>query len=370
MIPTLPPDVRATPVRDVSPTMAEALRQCGLRVSFRMDHRYAGMARLSLPAAIGIATHRLAQMVTGGRFDELPSADVVEHLGSAWDALLSELSEQIQQRSPLGEVPVVNRWPGYQLVRTRLLARFASDVEAGRERLEQRTREVRSEEKLSVPGEGLAGTPDRVEIGPTGVEIIDLKTGWSVGDALSPAHRRQLLFYAYLWYRVHDEWPVGGSVQRLDGHRVRMEITTKEAQAEIDRCKALVETYNRSISRESPVALAAPSPDTCRFCDYKGACWAFFAAATGQQVPRRVNFLGELSAVSHKDNARSVELVDVRGDPAKSSGTTMRILGLPGASGDLAAGQMISVTDAHPLRSGDARADWETRLWGWTGRDT
>lgn len=368
MIVALPPDVKAIPLHDLSPTTAEALRQCGLRVSFRLDQRYEGMSRASLPAAVGIAAHRLAAMVSMGRFDEVPSGHLLDELGRVWEALLSELNSQIQARSPLGEVPSPVRWPGYQLVRTRLVQQFAKIVEASREQGKRTAHEVESERKLHVRDEGLVGTPDRVELGRDGIEIVDLKTGWTVGDTLDPIHRRQILFYAYLWYRVHGEWPVRGSVQRLDGHRVTMKITPEEAIEEVAAAKTLAEAFDRSVSRQNPVALATPSPDTCRFCDFKGACWAFFAADRGDKRVRSINLLGEVSGVSHRGNVQSVELVSVRGDIKSSSGSRMRILGLPEGSEDLTAGLTISVTDAHPLRSADARVDWETRVWGWADR--
>ena len=132
--------------------------------------------------------------------------------------MVDEAFHELQAQSELGVVPERTRWRGYQIVRVRTLRRLQEELATRRgggglagpvaeRRLEDATLRV-------------AGTPDRVEVRADGVEIVDLKTGWRVDDQLAPAHRRQLLLYAYLWHATQGVWPARASVQRLDGERV------------------------------------------------------------------------------------------------------------------------------------------------------
>ena len=100
---------------------------------------------------------------------------------------------------------------------------------------------------VEAPDEPIGGRIDRVEHTAAGVEIVDMKSGWTVSDELRPAHRRQLLIYAYLWHSRHGEWPVAASIQLLDGTRITFEVDSEEAIAAASDALALLRGYNARV---------------------------------------------------------------------------------------------------------------------------
>jgi hypothetical protein len=107
-------------------------------------------------------------------------------------------------------VPPPERWPGYQLTRVRLLRQLSE--EANRPRARGKGISAKPEVRLEAPGLALVGRVDRIERSSKDVELVDLKSGWGADDDIRPAHRRQLLIYAYLWQAMSGNWPTKVSV--------------------------------------------------------------------------------------------------------------------------------------------------------------
>lgn len=94
--------------------------------------------------------------------------------------------------------------------------RAAAAVESAAEEVDLgkllRRKGALSECTLIHPTLPFLGKLDRVQLASDGVEIVDYKTGRA-----NEKHRRQLLRYALLWWRVTGERPVRISAQYLEG---------------------------------------------------------------------------------------------------------------------------------------------------------
>lgn len=131
-----------------------------------------------------------------------------------------------------------------------------------------RRKRALSEVKLKHPTLPFIGTLDRVELGSDGVEIIDFKTGKA-----SEKHRRQLLRYAVLWWRVTDDEPV-----RITARYLNAVDSWPVVQGELVHVEADLAT---SVSQLTEVLLgrpAAPKPGAgCQWCPVRARCapgWA------------------------------------------------------------------------------------------------
>jgi hypothetical protein len=121
--------------------------------------------------------------------------------------------------------------------------------------------------KLKHPTLPFIGTLDRVELGSDGVEIIDFKTGKA-----SEKHRRQLLRYALLWWRVADV-PV-----RITARYLNAVDSWPVARGELVDTEADLAT---SVSQLTEVLLGRPAAAKpgagCQWCPVRARCapgWA------------------------------------------------------------------------------------------------
>jgi hypothetical protein len=99
----------------VTPTLAEALSRCMLSAAFLVDPAYAAMRRPSIPAILGIVSHKLAARVARGEFDDRD--DRTGRLSEDWDESIRKAHAALKASVDFGPVPEPARWGGYQLVR-------------------------------------------------------------------------------------------------------------------------------------------------------------------------------------------------------------------------------------------------------------
>lgn len=351
----------ATPLERVSPSLAEDLRACGLRVAFRGDSRYARLRRLRPGAALGIVVHELAERVARGQFQHLPDDSLDEALKTAWDTAIARQADTLREEWNPAEPPAPERWPGYALTRIRCLRRLREQVRQRRDSTPNGGRAPQAERWVQAPEAPIGGRIDGIEHTSAGVEIVDIKSGWTVPDELRPSHRRQLLIYAYLWHAAHGEWPVAASIQRLDGSRIDIIVDPAEATAEAEAALDLMAKYNREAAEaENAYELARPSRETCLHCDFKVACHPFFDALDSSWRWYRRAILGDVKEVLGGEAA--VVEVECRKSNLVDGADRVRIVALP-ASLVPSVGASLAVTDLLPGQApSDVRFAWDTSL--------
>jgi hypothetical protein len=316
------------------------------------------MRRPSIPAILGTVSHKLAERVARGEFDH--PDDGTGPLSEAWDESVSKAQSSLEASADFGPVPEPAHWPGYQLVRVRTLRRLEEELASRRRGGAAPRRRVIPEERLEDPATRLAGTPDRIEVTGDRVEVVDLKTGWRVGDELSEAHRRQLLLYAYLCHAANGRWPDLVSVQRLDGTRVTITVHPAEAITETEEAGRLLSRYNAIVGSppRATEALARPSESTCRGCSFRGACDPFLRAPSAGWSGKRRTFAGELSSIETRSDRTELEMTNVIGGV---DAAIVRVVTPPGQDGFEIQDRCVFV-DAIPTGERDFRVDWQTLL--------
>jgi len=354
----------ARPLERLSPSLAEDLRTCGLRVAFHSDIQYAALRRIGPSAALGLVSHELVEAAARGEFDAVAEAGLEEAFTRAWDRHVSNQAAQLATQWPLGLVPPPDRWPAYQLTRVRLLRRLREEVRRPRGHTTGHVQQ-QVETWLAPQGVPFIGRIDRAERREGEVELVDLKTGWTVAEDIRPAHRRQLLLYAYLWHEVHGEWPRTISIQRLDGHRSTLDVDPGEAQGLASEVAEQLAAYNRwMISGKPTEELASPSSEACAHCSYRSVCLPFFQVLSEEWGWRRRSILGTILDTTREGVVGilkfSVEASNLIGhvDRARAIGIPTHLLPSPGTR--------VALVDATPTPvPADVRTAWDTYLFLW-----
>src|SRR5262245_61766559 len=159
----------------VSPSLAEDLLACQLRVAFRGDPRFAALRRPRPGAALGVVVHDLAERATRGEFDDLDEPALTEALTEAWQEAVAEQATDLQRAWQPAEPPEPERWPGYALARVRCLRRLKEQLAQRRAASGGRTPGPHAELWVQAPDEPIGGRIDRVESSAAGTKIVDIK---------------------------------------------------------------------------------------------------------------------------------------------------------------------------------------------------
>jgi RecB family exonuclease len=294
------PATRPAPIGAVSPTLANGLLACPLRVAFARDPAIASGSKRPKPDAIlGSASHALAEAVSRGEFDATPEESVAETLEARWDAIVSQDHVRLVERTLLGPVPAPNRWPFFESKRASAV-RLASEMLLNRRRQPgpARAGSVEVEIDLSCDDPPLTGRIDRIERTGHGITIIDLKSSLpNPARTLPRAYEIQLLLYAALYRGARNELPDKVGIQYFDGTRVTQQVDWTEVDRLIDLVLALREQVN-GLSSQRSVAdvemLARPDPENCLYCDYQGLCLPFLRDAAPDMPPYASSVLGRV----------------------------------------------------------------------------
>lgn len=353
-------------VERVSPTLAESLRECPLKVAFGRDPAFRFLKKATPASALGIAVHELIDRAQRGQFAAESEPARRAAVDGAWEELIARSYEELRSQWRLGEVPEPDTWPGFALTRvvaTRWVMNWTPRVAGG----SSATRVV-AEEPLAPKGLAIVGRPDRVEIAGSRIEIVDIKSGWSQPTEMSPRHRRQLLAYCFIWHACHGSWPTVASIQRLDGKRLSMEVMPHDAEAAGVDMASLLEDYNlRVASGHNTDAFAKPSEEACRWCDYSLACDGFFRVVTHEWSWYRKCALGDVVDIASSRQGLRVTLKRIAGDSLHDDGwvavqVPVQELEAPRPGSRLAFVRLL------PTRSADLKTSWDSQACEWGER--
>lgn len=257
-----------------SPTLIEALRECGLKVALS---RVGGGRGPSNPwARLGSASHKVLEAAAlqqlGDGIDDFDQRFTV-----AWQSAIGLEEAESTKHPTEARWGAPRAWPSYadKRARTRRRAR-----ELAHQVAKWHDADIRVEEFLSSEEDRLFGKPDLIVRSPLPHRIIDYKTGGVTEGAegdLKSSYRRQLLLYAQLERRATPgDLPTHLAVVPLRGEPIDFQVDWAEVEAAVADAAHLIDWYNAE--RADPLSLARPSPRTCGSCQFAAGCPAMWDA--------------------------------------------------------------------------------------------
>ena len=359
-------NITNNPLRAITPTLAEDLRSCNLRAFLRTKGSGYGASRLTPATALGLTAHRLFELAYSGQFDDFPQSNVPEQLNQTWNNEIAGFYRQMEQSWPCGSPPPPARWRGYNRIRIRLLYSLTKIVENRHARLISRLPLPKAllEVDLESSDKRLRGRVDRIEITEKGVHIIDIKSGHK-DTVLSPAHRRQLFLYAFLWKEKNGRWPELVSIQEVDGTLHSQKVDAQESTSVVADTLSLLEKYNYQLSK-NPTAekMATVSENSCNLCRYREKCKPFFSGLNESWSMYRKCILGQVVRIDNQGSKVNL-IVRVLHGNTHSQISEARILGVP-LDATPNCDTKVAVIDVLPTGiPKDFRVDWRTTIGSW-----
>jgi CRISPR/Cas system-associated exonuclease Cas4 (RecB family) len=309
--------------------------------------------------ALGSAAHAVIEGALRGRGvdADLPR----EGLEVMWNMAIENAMRVMAEQAPFAAPPPAERWPGYQRVRVRALRMAEGLVRERRStpHLHEGRTSIRVERSLVSRDGDVTGRPDRVEQSNGDTRIIDLKTGRHGDDVVTPAERRQLLFYAYLWHDESGSWPTLASIETGDGRRLEIQVEPAEAEACVREAVAARDELNSQIvSGAEPTTLAHVDIDECQHCSFRVVCDSYWSAASCGAERYLQDVKGVITEV---DQTGSATLSQVFGTLPSQE---MRVRGLDDkvTGGDV--GRTLTLQDLSPRQgSSEVVTNWQSDYW-------
>jgi hypothetical protein len=268
-LPDLP---KATAIAHVSPSLYEALLSCRAKALW-YAHGRSGAAPQHPMALLGTCFHEVMEASAEGLLDRNdPRTDA----RSRFDQLATEAHERAHPLLRL-KFPRPEKMPYYHLLRERAAVVASRSAPSG-------TAVGRSGhvvETTLTSRDGLVrGRPDKID--GASEEIFDFKTGY-VAEGLewvvSDKEARQLRLYAHL--AAESAITVRrGTIVRGGGQTATIDLTMQEVADEASAARAELAGFNDAVARGAEFDdLAAPGPESCRFCACIPFCEAFWGRA-------------------------------------------------------------------------------------------
>lgn len=350
----------------LSPTMLNVLLQCGLRAAFEQDDSFRRWRRLTPRSALGIVAHRLMADAYSGQFDDHDQQRRAALIEDRWDVLVRKQAALMRAAWAPTEPPAPRNWPGYALIKVRVIRRLAGEPNQQRRAAgaglgaTARAGAVKPhlplvEHRMEDPATGIFGTPDRVERVAGRLRVIDLKSGLHQQE-VTDEQRRQLLLYAHLVEVTLGQAPDDLLIIDIGGHETRVPFDTSDMAESVRLAQQAREAWNSAISSgRPPYSLAAPGPSSCRWCPFRVTCrpswetsepdWELSAAAAG--------FVSDVGR-SHHEVRLLQEL------PKDVTDESIRLVGLvePGVT----VGDHLVVTDIDRIGQDAGRLRWSSRV--------
>lgn len=352
-------DVRPEPseVDNISPSALNRLLECPKKLAYGRDARTKGWQRPTTRTALGIASHGLTEAVARGD-GSVNDGDHAGWLQATWDDLIAKQVVQLQKAWPGRQVPPAHSWPGYAVTKVRLIRRLARRVPGQAAPAERPLGQPAGmagaqpplpwiERRLEDAASRLFGTPDRVEEVNGRLRVVDLKSGVGQGD-VTDSQLRQLLVYAWLVKGNLGRLPDDVVVLDIKGQQKVMVVDASAVDAVVSLSAAVVDGFNQSLASATG-AEARPSPQTCRWCEFRVVCGDYWAAR-GRAWPTSNDIAGVVVGIT----TPYVELrsIDGSGD---------RRLVLTGAE-QPAVGDVVVAVDVEPAGFETSRVRWNSRV--------
>lgn len=308
------------PIQRASPSLLEALRSCGLRVSF---YRHGTGPRPSSPSArLGMACHEVLEAAASGGLGE---GDFEAAFEQAWGIAIARQAAEAGHFAAERRWGPPTRWYSFDETKARL-RRLCRRLRA--EAAEWVDGDVLVEAWLEPDGTRIHGRPDLIVRAPRPHRVIDFKSGAVLEDGakgLKQAYRRQILLYAHLEELASGSLPEEAFVVPLKGPDERVEVTVEAVAEEVRQAEAIIDRYNAALSE--PSQLATPGSEVCSRCPYAITCDPFWTwLDLGPDTTDLLAIKGEVSAIQPVgDRMLSLILRDVTGTMTAESVAVERI---------------------------------------------
>lgn len=227
---------------------------------------------LTLPKSeaqvLGTISHKIAEEIDEGRFDQVSDVDLDQRVLDRWNFLSEIAMEELKSHSIFGDPAPPTRWPFFVVKQSAALDRARSRREKRGEGGGKKRPDV--EVPLQSDTLRLSGRIDRIEYLGQGVRLVDVKTAANPGGSIPRNYRFQLLLYAAMWQELTGKLPDSVAIEWQDGSRSSEAVSISEVE---EVCISLTASRLQLGMLKPPDG--TPTEEVCCNCSYRTLCGKF-----------------------------------------------------------------------------------------------
>ena len=274
----------------VNPSSYKRLKDCPLSCAWDAEDDFSSL--MSYPSGLlGSIIHKLIERRTRGQIEDTSRSC----LEAEWENIKEEIILENQSNWINQNVlPLEKTVKGYML-RKMLTFKTCAGISPvfSRSGSGEGERKTGAELWIGSPDGKAGGYVDRIERTDQGYCIQDYKTGTIVQDdagtegVVKEDYQIQLKLYAAIFNEQHGEWPQKLLLLQNGIGSQEVSYSHEEASALLREAKELLEVTNEMIDEVKGgdlSLLANPSPDNCRFCNYRHVCDSYWKARRPDDV--------------------------------------------------------------------------------------
>lgn len=264
------PNFPLMPLQRISPSRFIAMKLCSLKGVWESSND--PLLPKNPAARLGSVIHKILELSTKGRID-------IEKFDEHWreQIVKAELEiAQIWQEEQF--VPLSTSVINFD-VKSAIYKNQAKGMLYKTVTRRQGSGRFKSEFWVKSPDGNIAGTIDLVRKNNDGIQILDYKTGLitSSDGTVTKEYQDQLKMYAALYFSQCGTWPNRLTIIGLNQVEVDIAFTHTECMDILNTAKQLLDSINNKIIAGcTPDSLANPTPESCRYCHFRPACFLYW----------------------------------------------------------------------------------------------
>ena len=269
------------PLLRISPSRYSALQACALREIWA-----AGQQQPLLPnspsARLGMIIHKLLQLAFSGKL--IDENSMLNH----WDEEERNQEQQMQINSLEKHlIPISNYSNNYKTKQSMTFNMIRPLIITNQKHM-YTTLKSQTELWVQTVDAKVGGRIDLVRHNDEGVTICDYKSGEIIeseltGDIIKKEYQNQLKIYAALYYLSNNIWPDRLLLIGLNQDEYEVPFVKEECLILVEKAKEYLNELNeRILSGKREDTFACPSPENCKFCQYRPACVRYWGSKQDQ----------------------------------------------------------------------------------------
>jgi CRISPR/Cas system-associated exonuclease Cas4 (RecB family) len=273
---------RILPLERLSPSRFWAMQSCALQEVFSKS-TIPQLLPFSPDARLGSVIHKLIELAIKRRIENPASFFEI------WDLEINK-REQEMALNPLEShlIPLSKHTRNYEVKRQQCFNdaqqhfTFAPVSNQGNSGISSKKSEVWVESKDKV----VAGSIDEVRFISNEIHLVDYKTGAVLDEnettsSIKMPYQVQMKLYAALYDETFDVFPTRLLIKTLNTQEFEVVFDNEECLTLLSQAKTKIYEVNKIIQKGEWETLAAPSPATCRYCQFRPVCKSYWQAKDG-----------------------------------------------------------------------------------------
>lgn len=268
------PEIPLKQLERISPSRFSPLQACQLREIWQSQREVSPLLPGNPSVKIGLIIHKMLELTYKGLIRN------ENDISAKWEQELSAIEQTMLTSSLEADLVPLSQSYNYEVKKLRCFSLLKNIINGKHDIYSSGTSSIRSETWVETHDKKVGGKIDLIRETPTGIQIVDFKTGRIIDEFLNivkPNYQIQIKLYGAIYHEAYGSWPTRLTFVGLDRAEVDIELCQDEAMHLLNSAKSLLDSINEKILNNSPEYFASPTPINCNYCNFRPTCLKYWS---------------------------------------------------------------------------------------------